>query len=53
MMKNLIQDIEQLLKMLKLKVCLTNYQAIAEHLNFYMSLFCVKQSSVNRDGLRI
>lgn len=30
MMKNLIQDIEQLLKMLKLKVCLTNYQAIAE-----------------------
>lgn len=30
MMKDLIQDIEQLLKMLKLKVCLTNYQALAE-----------------------
>jgi len=30
MIKDLIQDIEQLLKILKLKVCLTNYQAIAE-----------------------
>ncbi len=29
-MENLINDIEQLLKLLKLKVCLANYQAIAE-----------------------
>jgi len=29
-MENLINDIEQLLKILKLKVCLANYQAIAE-----------------------